>query len=167
MFSDRLEGKWIDTFVSVFELCKVEPGDTAAILSETQSRELNVHLAELALLRLGAKVFHVKLTTPPQNAPVPVRSTGASNAVQGLEPVVAALAGSTIVVDCTVEGMLHAPELPRILKGGARLMMVSNEHPEVLERLVPDPDLTPKVKAGIKMLSEGVWVWYGKYKSLI
>ena len=63
--------------------------------------------------------------------------------------------------------MLHAPELPRILKGGARLMMVSNEHPEVLERLVPDPDLTPKVKAGIKMLSEGVWVWYGKYKSLI
>ena len=46
-------------------------------------------------------------------------------------------------------------------------MMVSNEHPEVLERLVPDPDLTPKVKAGIKMLSERVWVWYGKYKSLI
>jgi len=153
MFSDRIEGKWIDTFVSVFALCKIEPGDTAAILSETQSRDLNVHLAELALLRLGAKVFHVKLPTPPQDAPVPIRSTGASNAVQGLAPVVAALAGSTIVVDCTVEGMLHAPELPRILKGGARLMMVSNEHPEILERLVPDPDLTPKVKAGIKMLS--------------
>ena len=154
MFSDRIEGKWIDTFFSVFELCKVAPGDTAAILSETQSRDLNVHLVELALLQLGAKVFHVKLPTPPQNAPVPIRSTGASNAVQGLEPVVAALAGSTIVVDCTVEGMLHAPELPRILKGGARLMMVSNEHPDVLERLVPDPDLTPKVKTGIKMLSE-------------
>jgi 2,5-dihydroxypyridine 5,6-dioxygenase len=50
--------------------------------------------------------------------------------------------------------MLHAPELPRILKGGARLLMVSNEHPDVLERLVPDPDLTPKVKSGIKMLSD-------------
>lgn len=154
MFSDRLEAKWIDMFVSVFELCKVEPGDTAAILSETQSRDLNVHLAELALLRLGAKTFHVRVTTPPQNAPVPVRSTGASNSVQGIEPVVAALSGSTIVVDCTLEGMLHAPELPRILKGGARLMMVSNEHPDVLERLVPDPRLTPKVKAGIRMLSE-------------
>ncbi len=153
MFSDRLEGKWIDKFVSVFELCRIEPGETAAILSETQSRDLNVHLAELALLRLGVNVFHVKLTTPPQNAPVPVRSTGASNSVQGLEPVIAALAGSTMVVDCTVEGMLHAPELPRILKGGARLMMISNEHPEVLERLIPDPDLTPKVKAGIKMLT--------------
>lgn len=154
MFSDRLEGKWIDMFARVFALCKVEPGDAAAILSETQSRDLNVHLAELALLRLGAKPFHVKLPTPPQTAPVPVRSTGASNAVQGLEPVVSALAGSTIVVDCTLEGMLHAPELPHILKGGARLMMVSNEHPDVLERLVPDPDLTPKIKAGIKILSE-------------
>ena len=154
MFSDRLEAKWIDMFVSVFELCKIESGDTAAILSETQSRELNVHLVELALLRLGAKTFHVRVTTPPQNAPVPVRSTGASNSVQGIEPVIKALSGSTIVIDCTVEGMLHAPELPRILNNGARLMMVSNEHPDVLERLVPDPRLTPKVKAGIRMLSK-------------
>ena len=154
MFTDRIEGKWIDMFRSVFELCKLAPGDTAAILTETQSRELNAHLAELALLSIGVRVFNVRLTSPAQTAPVPVRSTGASNAVQGLEPVVAALAASTIIVDCTVEGMLHAPELPRILKGGARLLMVSNEHPDVLERLLPDPDLTPKVKAGIKMLSE-------------
>jgi len=154
MFADRIEGKWIDMFCRVFELCKLVPGDTAAILSETQSRELNVHLAELALVRMGVKAFHVKLTTPPQDAPVPIRSTGASNAVQGLEPVVAALGASTIVIDCTVEGVLHAPELPRILKGGARLLMVSNEHPDVLERLLPDPELTPKVKAGIKMLTE-------------
>ena len=154
MFADRIEDKWIEMFCSVFELCKLQPGDTAAILSETQSRELNVHLAELALLRMGVKAFHVKLVSPAQDAPVPIRSTGASNSVQGLEPVVSALGASTMVIDCTVEGMLHAPELPRILKGGARLMMVSNEHPDVLERLVPDPDLTPKVKAGIKMLSE-------------
>ena len=154
MFTDRIEGKWIDMFCSVFELCKLQPGDTAAILSETQSRELNVHLAELALARMGVTAFHVKLVTPPQTTPVPVRSTGASNSVQGLEPVVAALGASTMVVDCTVEGLLHAPELPRILKGGARMLMVSNEHPDILERLVPDPDLTPKVKTGIKMLTE-------------
>ena len=30
--------------------------------------------------------------------------------------------------------------------------MVSNEHPELLERLMPDPALEPKVKAGIKLL---------------
>jgi len=154
MFTDRIEGKWIDMFCSVFGHCRLKPGDTAAILSETQSRDLNVHLAELALHRLGVSAFHIKLVSPAQSSPVAVRSTGASTAVQGLDPVIAALGAATIVVDCTVEGLLHAPELPRILKGGARLLMVSNEHPDILERLLPDPELTPKVKAGIRMLSD-------------
>ena len=153
MFSDRVEAKWIDMFCKGFCLCKVEEGDTAAILSERQSRTLNVSLAELALLRLGAKVFHVRLPTPPQASSIPIRSTGASNSVQGIGPVVMALRSSSIVVDCTVEGMLHAPELKEILSDGARLMMVSNEHPDVLERLVPDPKLEAKVKLGAKMLS--------------
>lgn len=152
MLADRIEGKWIDAFARTFELCQVKPGEVVAILSETQSRALNVQLAELALLRLGARPFHVVVPTPPQSAPVPVRSTGASDAVQKLEPVVAALTASGMVVDLTVEGMLHAPELPAILKGGARLLLVSNEHPEALERLVPDPALAPKVKAGVKLL---------------
>ena len=152
MLADRIEGKWIDAFAQTFELCQVKPGEAVAILSETQSRPLNVQLAELALLRLKARPFHVMVPTPPQAAPVPVRSTGASDAVRNLEPIVAALAASGMVVDLTVEGMLHAPELPAILKGGARLLMVSNEHPEALERLVPDPALAPKVKAGIKKL---------------
>ena len=153
MFTDRIEAKWIEAFCSVFRACGLAAGDSAAILSETQSRGLNVHLAELALQRLGVRAFHVRLVSPAQDAPVPVRSTGASGAVDGLAPVVAALRESTIVVDCTVEGMLHAPELPGILGGGARLMMISNEHPDVLERLVPDPALEPKVKTGIRSLS--------------
>jgi 2,5-dihydroxypyridine 5,6-dioxygenase len=59
MLRDRIEAKWIDAFVRVFALCKVQPGEACAILSETQSRRLNVHLAELALARLGATAFHV------------------------------------------------------------------------------------------------------------
>ena len=46
--------------------------------------------------------------------------------------------------------MLHAPELPDIIADGARLLMVSNEHPDALERLVPDPALTDRVKAAVK-----------------
>jgi 2,5-dihydroxypyridine 5,6-dioxygenase len=123
-----------------------------AILSERQSRAVNVELAALALARLGAKWFHLQLSSPPQAAPVPVRSTGASAALAGLAPAVAALAGSGLVVDLTVEGLLHAPELPAVLAGGARVLMISNEHPEALERLAPDPALEPKVKAGIRRL---------------
>ena len=152
MLKDRIEARWIDAFAEVFALCKIRPGDTAAILSESQSRDINLQLAELALLRLGARAFHIQIPTPRQRAPVPVRSTGASDAIQGLGPAIAALAASTLVVDCTVEGLLHAVELPQILQGGARVLMVSNEHPEVLERLVPDASLEPKVKQGLRLL---------------
>jgi 2,5-dihydroxypyridine 5,6-dioxygenase len=134
MFADRIEGKWIDAFCEVFERCAVKPGDTAAILSETQSRALNVHLSELALLRLGARPFHVVVPTPRNRHPVPVRSTGASEAIGKLAPVVSALGQAGFVVDCTIEGLMHAPETPAILKAGARIQVISNEHPEALER---------------------------------
>ena len=91
MLQERIEGKWIDAFADVFQCCGIREGDTAAVLAESQSRAVNVELAELALHRLGARVFKLVLPTPPQRAPVPVRSTGASDAIQGLAPVVAAL----------------------------------------------------------------------------
>lgn len=149
---ERIESKWIDCFAEVFERCGVAKGDICAILSETQSRQINVELAELALAKLGARPFHVVLPSARLTAPAPVRSTGATDVVQSIAPVIAALAGSVLVVDLTVEGMLHSVELPTILKGGARLLMVSNEHPETLERLLPDPALEPKVRLGMRML---------------
>lgn len=152
MLIERIEAKWIDAFVKVFELCGVEAGDVCAVLSESQSRQINVDLSELALQRLGAEVFRISRPTAPQTAPVAIRSTGASDAIGGLEPVIAALSQVTLIADCTVEGLLHAKELPLILGGGARVLMVSNEHPEILERLTPDPALEAKVKAGTKML---------------
>jgi len=152
MLADRIEGKWIDAFCELFEKCAVKKGDTAAILSETQSRQLNVHLAELALLRLGARPFHVVVPTPRNEHPVPIRSTGASVAIGKLAPVVSALAQAGFVVDCTLEGLMHAPETPEILKAGARIMVISNEHPEALERMRPDPALEIKVRNAARML---------------
>jgi 2,5-dihydroxypyridine 5,6-dioxygenase len=152
MFSDRIEGKWIDAFCEVFEKCAVKRGDTAAILSETQSRPLNVQLAELALLRLGARPFRIVVPTPRNPHPVPVRSTGASEAIGRLAPVVSALGQAGFVVDCTIEGLMHAPETPEILKAGARILVISNEHPEALERMRPDPALEARVRAAAKML---------------
>ncbi len=150
MLQERIEGKWIDSFERVFTRCKVEPGEEVAILSESQSRSVNRDLAELALHRLGAKPYHVVIPTPPQSVQVPVRSTGATDVIQGSASVIAALSTAGFVVDCTVEGMLHAAELPQILKGGARVLMVSNEHPEALERVEPDEKLEARVKAGMK-----------------
>ena len=152
MLQERIEGKWIDCFARVFERCAVAENEEVAILSESQSRPANAQLAELALLRLGARPYHLVIPTPPQKAPVPVRSTGATDVIGHSRSVVAALSSAGFVVDCTVEGMLHAPELPEILKGGARVLMISNEHPEALERLEPDEALETRVKAGIRKL---------------
>ncbi|HUK06000.1 MAG TPA: peptidase M29 [Burkholderiales bacterium] len=154
MIADRIEAKWIDLFAEVFARCRVAAGDACAILSESQSRALNVQLAELALARLGAKPFHVVLPTPRQTAPVPIRSTGASVALQGMAPAVAALAGSVFVADCSVEGLMHAAELPQILKGGARVLYISDEHPDVLERLAPSPADEEQAKAAMRRLRE-------------
>ncbi len=159
MLIERIEHKWLAAFVRTFTLCKVAPGEVVAILSETQSRRVNVDMARLALESLGARVFEITLTSPPLTAPAPVRSTGASDAIGQLAPVVASLARADFVVDCTVEGLLHAPELPAILQGvqdgsgkRPRVLMVSNEHPEILERTVPDPALEGVVRSAMKRL---------------
>jgi 2,5-dihydroxypyridine 5,6-dioxygenase len=148
----RIEDKWIALFTRVFSLNGVQPGDVCAVLSQTQTRPELPQLAELALLRLGARPFHVVLPAQPLTAPVPVRSTGASDAIDGLAPVIAALAGCTFVADCTVEGLQHAAELPAILKGGARVLAISHEHPEILERGEPKADDEAPVREAMRRL---------------
>jgi len=152
MLQETIEPAWLDAFEAVLGRCGVQAGDTVAVLGECQSRPVLLALARLAASRRGAQVFSLLL---PSNfsSDLPVaRSTGASPVLRQLSPVVAALAGSTLVVDCTVEGLMHAPELPAILQGGARVVYVSNEHPEALARLVPDDGLEPLVKEHVKRL---------------
>jgi len=152
MLVDRIESRWIDIFEAEFRLCEVAAGDEVTILSESQSRAINTHLAELALIRIGARPFHIILPTPPLSAPVPIRSTGSSVALQGIGPVLEALKASKLVVDLTVEGLMHADETPAILGAGSRILYISNEHPEALERMAPDASVIPRVLKGRAML---------------
>ena len=152
MLIERIEAKWIELFAGVFRDCAVAVGDPVAILAESQSRPVLIELADLAAQRIGARPFRLIVPTPPLATKVPVRSTGASDALQRLAPAIAALRSSPFIVDLTVEGLLHAVELPGILEGGARVLMVSNEHPEILERTRPDPMLEAKVRTGVRML---------------
>jgi 2,5-dihydroxypyridine 5,6-dioxygenase len=152
MLQPILEPAWGHAFENVLGRCGLKPGDTVAVLSETQSRAVLPELARQAAHRLGCRVFAIQMPTVFETGGPVVRSTGASTALQQLAPVIAALAGSTLVVDCTVEGLMHAPELPAILRGGARVIYVSNEHPEALARLLPDAALEPLVKDHVKRL---------------
>jgi 2,5-dihydroxypyridine 5,6-dioxygenase len=147
-----IEGSWVAAFVDVLQRCGVRAGDTCAVLAESQSRAVLPPLAMLALQQIGARHFHVTVPTPPLAAPVPVRSTGASAALAGQSAVVQALARCTLVVDCTVEGLQHAAELPQILAGGARVLVVSNEHPEILVRCLPQPEDEAQAREAMRRL---------------
>jgi len=92
----------------------------AAILVESQSRAILIELAELALHRAGADVFTLTMPTQKQSVPVPLRSTGASTALAANNTAIAGLVACTFVADCTLEGLLPAPELPQVMAGGAR-----------------------------------------------
>ena len=131
--------------------CGVKAGDACAVLAETQSRPLLVELASLALQQLGARSFVVTVPSPAASA-VPVRSTGASTALGGHDAAVQSLSRCALVVDCTVEGLQHAAELPAILAGGARVLVVSNEHPEILERCLPRAEDEAVVREAMRRL---------------
>ncbi|MEL7115418.1 MAG: peptidase M29 [Pseudomonadota bacterium] len=152
MLQERIEGKWLASFRRVLRLNGIEEGTPVALVSETQSRPVLVHLAELALYDLGADTCMIKMPTPPQTAPVPVKGTGTSMAIQGNRAAIEAMKCCEVIVDCTVEGMIHSPEWPEVEAAGARLLVICNEHPEILERTEPNPHLGPKVELGIAML---------------
>jgi 2,5-dihydroxypyridine 5,6-dioxygenase len=157
MLQERIEAPWIDAFETVLRRCALQPGDTVAILCESQSRPVLIELARLAAARLGAAAFVLTLPSVFGGVGEPVtRSTGASPAIQHQAPVIAALQSCTLVIDCTVEGLMHAPELPAILQGNGstqpRIVYVSNEHPEALARLLPDDATEVRVKEHVKRL---------------
>lgn len=147
------EWRFIKAFAAHFARCALHEGETVAVLSESQSRPSVVETARLAAQSLGGRVFDVVVPTPPSAHAVPIRSTGASQALAGHPAVIAALAASDLVIDCTVEGLLHSPELGQVLAGGARVLMISNEHPEVLERIGWEPDMPRRVELGYQWLS--------------
>jgi len=124
------EWRWLDVFARHLRACALSHGEVVAVLSESASRPELVETSRIAVQMLGGRVYDI------------VGNRGA----------IAALASADFVIDCTVEGLLHAPELGAILAGGARVLMVSNEHPENFERYVEDPTLEERVERGVALL---------------
>lgn len=148
------EWRWIQRFARQLELCQLSPGELCVVLSESGSRPENVQSALLAAQSLGAETFQVVMPTPANPGPVPLRSTGTSLALQQNPAAIAALCRAEFVIDCTVEGLLHARELGQILESGSRVLMISNEHPEIFERMHHDEDMARRVRLGYDMLCD-------------
>ncbi len=124
-----IEEHWIAAFCRTLARCAVRGDERCVVLSQTRSRPDLVRLAEVALLRIGAKPFQLRLLGPGARA----RDDA------GLAPAVDALATADFVVDLSPHGLQHSSALPAILAAGTRVLSVGNEHPDALERLAPDP----------------------------
>lgn len=144
MLNDRIEAYWIDSFESIFKSCKLKTSETAIILSETQSREINCSLAELALSRMGVPFYSIKVSSPRPVSEAIIRSSGASLALNEQDKAVTALCDADFIIDLTLEGLMHSAQTQKILESGARIMTISNEHPDILTRLMPTEDLKQK-----------------------
>jgi len=152
MEQQYLDSQWIVAFEQVFARCRISSTETVVVLAEQQSRHVLVQLAELALGRLGVHYYRLVVPTPgPIIGPL-VRSSGATNALTDQNHATRALCEADVVIDLTVEGLMHAPQTATILKSGTRIMNVSNEHPDTLCRLLPSDELMDTVKRHVKRI---------------
>jgi 2,5-dihydroxypyridine 5,6-dioxygenase len=148
------EWRWISRFADQFRLNGLGPGVECVILSESGSRADLVETAILAAESLGAKPFEIVMRTPANTGPVAIRSTGTTLAINGLAGAIKALSSMPLVIDCTIEGMLHARELGPILRSGTSILMISAEHPEVYERMAHDPVMAERVHASHAVMKQ-------------
>ena len=77
------EWRWVQRYAEQFRACDLRVGEVAVLLSEAASSPLITETARMALESLGASVADVRMPTPANPGPVPIRSTGASVALAG------------------------------------------------------------------------------------
>lgn len=150
-----VQHKWIESFSQAFAASGVSEGDLVLIGAEAESRADLVELSELAVQRLGARAAVIKVPSPPHTDRIPIRSTGSSTAFDNYQDLISSLGGCDLFIDCTVEGLLHSRARQTLLGAGARLLMISNEHPEILERCMPDKALRARVDRSMARLESG------------
>ena len=147
-----LNPNWINAFVDVLSRCKIKHDENLVIFSETSSSAQLIEITRQALGQLSLSPTIITVETPNEPQGPIVKSSGASQALTGQVLAVSALKSADVIIDLSVEGLMHARETAEILQSGARIMNVSHEHPEVLARLVPSDEDKEQVKEIIARL---------------
>lgn len=130
----------ISLFRSEFELCKVGPHETLAVLTYEQSRPEYAEASLIAANSLGATAFQLNVRTPP----VAPGSTTKTTALTGNKAAIESLKSADIVIDLV--GLLWSPEQDEITASGTRMLMIK-EPAHVLKRMFPTETLRHRVEA--------------------
>ena len=150
MEEENILDHWLEAFSKLFELCKIQKKENVIVLSESISRKINLKIVRTVLNQNNIIFSNIILKTmPPEIDPI-IRSTGASNALKNNRKELEELKKADIIIDLTKEGLMHSKETADILASGARIMNISDEHPDILSRLKPNESLKEIVKDNVK-----------------
>ena len=146
---DKIQTYWKDSFLELVQLCKIKKDEKIIVLTETISREINFQLLEAALKQTDLTFTHIDIPTKPYKLEPIIKSTGASNILDGENQYISKLKKSDIIFDLSKEGLMHSKQTKEILSNGTRIMNISDEHPEILSRLKPEKKLKNLVKDAV------------------
>ena len=144
-----IQEHWKVAFSYLVELCKIKSNEKVIVLTETSSRLLNVSLVELALKEHSLKYEEIEIPSKPYAIDPIIRSTGATNILDDHNDKLQILKVADIIFDLSKEGLMHSKQTKEILSSGARIMNISNEHPDILARLKPELILKEIVKDAV------------------
>lgn len=138
----------VPLFRRQFAFCQVKPEETVAILHEGNSRAEYVEAAFAALAEIGCAVYAVRLPAGQRFDAPNVRSGAGPGlvAMDRLPGVLNLLQDADMVVDLTMDGLIHTPDREALVSREGRVLFVT-EPADVLSRLQPDVSLKEEVKA--------------------
>ena len=146
---EKIQNHWKESFLELVQLCKINKDEKIIILTETISRDINFQLLETALKLANLAFTHIDIPTKPYKLEPIIKSTGASNILDGENQYISKLKKSDIIFDLSKEGLMHSKQTKEILSNGTRIMNISDEHPEILSRLKPEKKLKNLVKDAV------------------
>ncbi|WP_233804902.1 hypothetical protein [Paraburkholderia sp. HP33-1] len=139
----------LELFTRQFRLCKLQPTEMVAIISEHGRKQEYVDAAVGAARQIGAGSLVLTASSLSSPSLPPYESDG-----REVGALLAAAGECDLVIDVTVGGLIHSDVRTRITGNGKRMLFVAEPAP-VLERLMGNDTLRGQVDAAGEVLRSG------------
>ncbi len=150
-----MDDVWLTAlFQKEFDWCRVGASESVAIVTEPASPPSYLAASLASLAGRGARPFQVMLPVTPtaDGIAVVAQGSGASTILADFPHVVQLLGTCDLVIDLTLEGLVHSPETQSILAAGARMLWI-REPADALARLLPTEERVRRIDRSVELLA--------------
>ncbi|WP_129782504.1 M29 family metallopeptidase [Peristeroidobacter soli] len=141
-----IDVEMLRVFTAELELCKVQPGETVAVLTAAGAMNDYAQTFMIAASSLGATVFHVDIM---DHATANRAGVYGKTPLAGNRAAIDALKSADMVID--LMGMLFSAEQIEIQSAGTRVLRVG-EPMHILKQMFPTTDHRRRVELGEQMI---------------